>query len=209
MKIDPECGYEIGKWYMVDLKGFHDIPSKGIGHYQIPAKFIGLVKCEASNRRREFSHSFPHPGQAVFENVEIDGCGYEGINWVKGKEMYGTSKYTGFRQSFRPVTESELWAVQAIERFQQLISGRKQSFEVSLPNGFVFKGQIKPPAKKDNVSGHYLATIINPQTGEEKSGTFEYDGKSASPHEFVIAKKPGWQITRLKLVKARIGTMQS
>jgi hypothetical protein len=203
------CGYEIGKWYMVDLKGMHDVPGKGIGYYyQIPAKFIGLARCEAS-RRNSFVHDFPHPGQAVFENVEIEGCGYEGINWVKENSLWGSGKYTGFRPTFRPVTETELWAVRAIERFQQLIAGRHQTFKITLPNGFVFKGQVKPPAKKDNISGCYSATLINPKTGKEKTGTFEYDGKGESPQAFLLTKMPGWQIVRLELVKPRIGTMHS
>ncbi len=179
-KSKENVGYEVDKWYLVEI---------GLGIF-IPAKFIGLKKpCPLLTK---ILHDFPHPAQAVFENVKIyGGCGFKGVNWDGGK-------YTNFTPAFREVTESELWAVEAIEEFQKMITERKKSFSIIMRNGFRFEGKIKHPKKRDNLAGEYYAQLINPETGEKKEGKFEYDGSKESVQSYLLSKLPRWHIVKIE-----------
>ncbi len=185
-------GYELGKWYLVQIgwKVF------------IPAKFIGLKRpCGKCTHTKFDLGYFPHLGEASFENVVLYGsCGFAGAQWEKDYHL-GGGRYNGYIPIFREVTETELWAVQAIEKFQSLLTNRAKSFEIELPNGFKFQGKLKPPGKKDNLQGEYNAKMINPTTGEEKHGKFNYDGSLSSPREFLLKRLPGWHIVECKLKK--------
>lgn len=191
MEHQEDIGYEIGEWYMVQI-GFDDI--------FIPAKFIGIRK--PCSLPENLFHRFPHPGEAVFENVKIwNGCGFKGSEWLDKSDYSTIGEYTSYKPTFRHVKENELWAVQAIEEFQRMIAGRQKSFTISLPNGFQFEGKIKAPKEKGDLPGEYYAKAINPKTGEEKEGRFEYDGKSESVHFFLLSRLPGWHIVMLKQQK--------
>lgn len=185
-------GYEIGKWYMVKI------------YYEvfIPAKFIGIRPC---SKMADAFHDFPHPGEAVFENVKIWGncCGFEGVKWEDTGQFSG--RYTSFAPEFKPVSENELWAVKAIEEFQKAITGRKKGFSISLNGGFVFEGKIRPPKEKENSAGEYYAKCVDPKTGEKKEGRFDYDGKSESVNAFLLSKLPGWHIVSVKQQKIYSG----
>lgn len=178
--------YEAGKWYLVEID--HGV--------FVPGKFTGVQPCP---RKIDFSHDFPHPGEAIFENTRTGGfekCGYSGTCWDQNKKRYMDCKPV-----FRLVTENELWAVRAIEEFQKMIAGRKNSFKIVLPNGCVFQGKIAFPNKKDNLPGDYFARIINPKTGEKREGTFSYEREAVSVKQLILNKFPGWNIIELKLVK--------
>ncbi len=197
---EENTGYEIGKWYMVEIdrKVF------------IPAKFIGLRKpCPLPI---ELSHDFPHPGQAVFENVKIySGCGFKGADWKEdsGYRNLGIGgRYTNFAPTFRPVTENELWAVRAIEKFQEIVAGREKSFSITMNNGCRLEGKIQPPKKKDNLAGEYYSKVINPKTRESKEGKFDYDGKSESVQVYLLSRLPGWHIIEVKQQKIFFGIPQ-
>src|SRR3989344_2653560 len=190
---NDKIGYEIGKWYMVEID---------LGVF-IPAKFTGLIP--GCNVRSDVFHSFPHPWQAVFENVKLfkNHCGFEGDQLGGGGIGLGMDKkkYLSFKPKYRQVTENELWAVKAIEEFQQIVAGRKQAFSIQMDNGWKFEGKVKPPRKKDNLLGRYFAYLVNKKTGEERKGFFDYDGKSESVRAFINSKlsSPGdWHVHMLK-----------
>jgi len=189
MISEEDIGYKVGKWYMVEIDD----------EIYVPAKFLGLRK--PCSQPKAIGHSFPHPGEAIFENVKLYfSCGFEGTEWEKGSGYWG-GRYTSFRPVFRPVNESELWAVQAIERFRKVIAGRLKNFSITLPNGFRFEGKIKPPKKKDNLAGEYSAKVIDPKNGQEREGKFKYNGKSESVHAFILSKLPGQHIVSVKPLK--------
>ena len=183
-KID--VGYEVGKWYLVEID---------YGVF-VPGKFIGVQPC---SKEANFGHNFPHPGEAIFENTKTGGfekCGYSGICWDEIKK-----RFTDCKPVYRLVTENELWAVRAIEEFQKMIAGRKNSFKIELPNGCVFQGKIGHLNKKDDLPGTYFAKIINKKTSEKKEGIFSYKKESVSVKQLISNKFPGWEIIELKLVK--------
>lgn len=199
---DENIGYEVGKWYLVEI-GWQVF---------IPAKFIGIRR--GCNFKSPF-HDFPHPGQAIFENVKLHkSCGFDGDKWRRGEEGYGLGAgiggYTDFQPKFRPVTENELWAVEAIEEFQKVVAGQKQSFSIIMNNGWKLEGKVKPPGKKDNLPGRYYAHLVNKKTGEERGGFFNYDGKSESTRAFLNSKLPPevWHIHTLKFGGESFGLKQ-
>jgi hypothetical protein len=189
-----EIGYKIGNWYMVEIDY----------NVFIPAKFIGIrPQCPF---RGSLFHNFPHP-EAVFENVKLyNSCGFIGADW-DSTANHGRGAYRSFRPKYRPVTESELWAVKAIEEFQKIIASRKKSFTIVLPNGFRFVGKVIPPKRKDNLPGKYYAELVNPKTGKRKEGWFMYDGKSNSVQEFLLSKLPGWQVLKLEQLEVTFGLL--
>jgi len=194
---NDKIGYEIGKWYMVEI-------DSGVF---IPAKFTGLIPgCDFKSIP---FHNFLHPGQAVFENVKLYGsCGFEGADW---QSAYKTGGYNSFKPKYRPVTENELWAVKAIEEFQKIVAGQKQAFSIVMNNGWKLEGKVKPPGKKDNLPGKYFARIVNRKTGEEREGPFNYDGKSESVRAFINSKLSSpedWHIHTLKLKEESFGLKQ-
>lgn len=193
---ETDIGYEIGKWYLVRID--FDL--------YIPAKFIGFRKpCSIPVN---FAHDFPHPGEAIFENVKLFKhsavCGFEGTGWVN-TSSYG--RYTSFKPAFREVQETELWAIEAIEKFQRVIAGRQKSFRIPLPNGFDFEGKIKPPREKDNLPGQYFAKLINPKTGKKTEGNFTYDGQSESVELFLLCHFPDHHIIEIKQIKVLPGIL--
>ena len=186
-------GYEVGKWYMVMIG--HDIC--------IPAKFVGLRP--GCDFKRDYFHNFPHPGQAVFENIKLfkNHCGFE---W---DQLGGGG--VGFKPRYRQVTEKELWAVKAIEEFQMVVAGQKQAFSIQMSNGWKFEGKVKPPGKKDNLPGKYFARIVNKKTGEERKGYFDYNGSCESTRSFINSKllsPEDWHIHTLKLKEESFGLKQ-
>ncbi len=192
--MGENIGYETGKWYMVeiDYKVF------------IPAKFIG-IKNSCFRMGRTF-HNFPHPGEAVFENIQLyNTCGFVGNCWEESDYNKSDGEYTSFRSQFREVSENDFWAVQAIEEFQKIIASRKKSFTIFLPNGFRLEAKVKPPKEKDNLPGEYYAKVINPKTGQNKEGKFKYDGKKESVSCFVLSNFPGWHILEIKQLKIFLG----
>jgi len=199
---NDKIGYEIGKWYMVEID---------LGVF-IPAKFTGLIP--GCNVRSDVFHSFPHPWQAVFENVKLfkNHCGFEGDQLGGGGIGLGMDKkkYLSFKPKYRQVTENELWAVKAIEEFQKIVAGQKQAFSIVMNNGWKLEGKVKPPGKKDNLPGKYYAELTNKKTGEERKGPFDYDGKSESVHAFLNSKLPLdiWHINKLKFKSETYGLKQ-
>ena len=195
-------GYEVGKWYMVEI------------NYEvyIPAKFTGINHgCNLGS----FYHNFPHPGQAVFENIKLfkNHCGFEGDQLGGGGVGIGMNKdrYFSFKPKYRQVTENELWAVKAIEEFQKIVAGQKQAFSIVMNNGWKLEGKVKPPGKKDNLPGKYFARIVNKKTGEKREGLFNYDGKSESVRAFINLKllSPGdWHVNMLKFKGESFGLKQ-
>ena len=197
-------GYEVDKWYMVEI------------NYEIfiPAKFVGLRPgCDFESNP---FHSFPHPGQAVFENIKLfqNHCGFEGDRLGGGGVGIGMDKdrYFGFKPKYRQVTEKELWAVQAIEEFQKVIAGQKQTFSIVMNSGWKFEGKVKPPMKKDNLPGKYYAHIVNKKTGEERKGHFDYyNGSCESTRSFLNSKLSSpedWHIHTLKFKGESFGLKQ-
>ena len=196
-------GYEVDKWYMVEI------------NYEIfiPAKFVGLRPgCDFESNP---FHSFPHPGQAVFENVKLfqNHCGFEGDQLGGGGYGLGMDKdrYLGFKLRYRQVTEKELWAVLAIEEFQKVVAERKQAFSIQMNNGWKFEGKVKPPGKKDNLPGKYFAYIVNKKTGEERNGHFDYNGSCESTRSFLNSKLSSpedWHIHTLKFKGGPFGLKQ-
>lgn len=184
-------GYEEGSWYMVPI-GKHSYPL-----YEIPGRYIGLTSpCP----KRSYSSDFPHPGMANFENILLPEreCGYKGAGWdASGGSYPHLGRFRSFIPSYREVTANELWQVEAIERFQKLISGQRVGFDMELPSGDILDVKVKPAKRGDDLAGRYDIHLIDPKTGEEKSGWHSHPSGKGKVRDLVVRNFPGWHIINI------------
>jgi hypothetical protein len=187
MKDAPEAYYQPDHWYVVPIQY----------KVEIPAKFVGLLP---SCNVRLLGHKdyMPSHPQALFENVRpFDSCGFGGTDWISGSY---SSRYQNYTPIFREVTEKDLWAVQAIERFQKALALRQASFSIPLPDGTTFECRLKPPKGEKDLPGKYSVRLVNPETNELEEGWFNYSGGAPSVRAFILGRRPGWHIDQVKRI---------
>lgn len=162
-------GYVTGKWYLVtvDYSGA-----------SVPAKFLGLRA--GVHVRDHYYPTFPCPGTAVFDHVKPGGCGFCPAGPSEEEPGWGSCRrvYTRFAPAYPEVSVSEQWQVAAIERFYEVLRGRQESFRVSLPDGMVFEGKIKPPRPSERRPGRYFVRVRRLDTGKEFEGVFDFESNS-------------------------------
>lgn len=185
-----DIGYEEGHWYMVP------IGRKAYKAPLVPGRFTGLTT--PCPRPGEYDHTFPHPGRANFENILLPKrvCGYEGANWVNRGYNAG-GYYESYVPSFREVSASELWQVEALEASQLVIAGQQIRREIICPNGEILEIRRKPAKKGSDLAGNYEIHVIDPKTGEEKRGIYIHPAGKGRVRDLIIQNHPGWYIERL------------
>lgn len=174
-----EKGYEKGKYYIVPIAW----------DTKVPARFVDLTECDFSCPISRYT-GIKCLGRPRFEDVKV----YD-------KETCGVG-YDGKSPTFLPVSQDELWKVEAIRKFQEALAERIHSFSILLPDGSRFEGRVKSPQGKENPPGKYVVEIVNPKTGETDGGWFDYDGQSPSVRAFITSRRPGWHIKKIRRAKS-------
>lgn len=105
----------------------------------------------------------------------------------------------------KPLRDDELWIVEAMEQFRELLSGHSTSFSLSLTDGTSFHGRISPNKTRGHTEpGEYLAIVTIKGEKKPRHGTVEFTPTEEYPDvvSFIRGKlklAPGATIARIEV----------
>lgn len=104
----------------------------------------------------------------------------------------------------RPILDNELWVTEAVEKFNEFLSGKTTEFSINLLNGDRFVGKLsKSKAKKVMSEGSYFLTVHYKGKTEPETGKVDFKPTVKYPEliSFVIAglkiRNPELEIERI------------
>jgi len=130
-------------------------------------------------------------------NTERDSCYRlvcfdDGSIWDESSQSpwYSRNKY----DPPRPIREDELWAVEAMQKFQQFLAGDKKEFTINFTDGNKFVGKlVRSKPKNPCAEGRYCLEVIVKGESKPREGWVDFKPTQEFPDvvQFVARKFEG------------------
>jgi len=106
----------------------------------------------------------------------------------------------------RPLEEKELWIVEAIQQFKQMLAGKNTEFTINFTNGNKFVGKLVQPESRACAEGRYLITL-KVKGKKQKDGFVDFKPTSELPDivQYVTEQcaRNGKEIERLEIKECK------
>ncbi len=93
------------------------------------------------------------------------------------------------RRNLKPLDDNQLWVVEAMDRFRELLNGDRKGFTIEFQDGGKFIGQWKAANPKDKtVAGRYKVSLTL-ESGKKMEGEFDFEPTKDVPTVMDCLKK--------------------
>jgi len=173
-----------------------------------------LVYEYADYRDKDFPTIKTCMGTRFVEKVDSDYWSWSGkktkrtyriIYWSDG--TYWDENKGGSRRPPHPLRENEIWVIEAIQLFNDLLAGKRRDFEIEFIDGTKFVGKIVPDNSRAHcVEGSYHAKVTFTDGGK-KEGSVDFTPTPKEPTVLERIKqglaKAGKQIERIEILNRK------
>jgi hypothetical protein len=130
--------------------------------YRFGKKFLVLDEDEIPSVKTCMGVRFVEDKEFVYPHKLIR---YRIVSWNDGTMW---NELQNQKLPPRPLEEGEVWVVDAIREFRQLLAGKKSAFTINFPDGHTFTGELKRSNDSfPSAEGRYF--VVAHIKGEEKS----------------------------------------
>jgi hypothetical protein len=102
----------------------------------------------------------------------------------------------------KPLDESEVWIVEAIQQFQEFLAGRREVVTIQFLDGTVFEGRVKKRHRRQGCrrEGKYKAIVFVEGDPQPREGWFDFKPTSKTPDAISFLKiKMDKPVTRVEI----------
>lgn len=182
-------------------EGFQDDPV-----YRFGRQFVVFDHDEIPTIKTSMGTRLLHKKERGYPHQEYS---YRLVYWDDGS-VWEDHFYSGNKYSPRPVEETELWIVEAIQQFHRLLAGKSTEFAINFTNGNKFVGKLVTPKRYvPCAEGDYLLVgNIKGETKPREGWVLNFKPTLKYPdiiqHATVMLAEKGKQTERIEIKESRI-----